>query len=146
VSTLVFSSRRAFGVALRVTGLTEGGSEGLALLTESVTVLTHSPALLERAHSLCELGAALRRAGQRANAREPLAGALELAARCGEVTDCLGRPPAHRVRAQASCRFGRFSRLLEHDGSRNPEKFRMCTEGERRDLLGSPPWPLLVLR
>jgi DNA-binding CsgD family transcriptional regulator len=87
-------ARRALGVALRVTGLTEGGSEGLALLTESVTVLRHSPALLERAHSLCELGAALRRAGQRANAREPLAGALDLAARCG------ARPLAARAREE----------------------------------------------
>jgi DNA-binding NarL/FixJ family response regulator len=52
-------------------------------LVESVAVLRNSPALLERAHSLAELGAALRRAGQRASAREPLAEALDLAARCG---------------------------------------------------------------
>jgi DNA-binding NarL/FixJ family response regulator len=39
--------------------------------------------LLELAHSLAELGAALRRAGQRAAAREPLAEALDLAVRCG---------------------------------------------------------------
>ena len=87
-------ARRPLGVALRVAGLTEGGSEGLALLTESVTVLRRSPALLERAHSLCELGAALRRAGQRADAREPLADALDLAARCG------ARPLAARAREE----------------------------------------------
>ena len=45
--------------------------------------LGDSPALLERARSLAELGAALRRDGQRAAARDPLARALELAARCG---------------------------------------------------------------
>jgi DNA-binding NarL/FixJ family response regulator len=79
----VFGARRALGVALRVAGLARGGDDGLALLRESVAALRDSPAELERAHSLAELGAALRRSGQRAAAREPLADALELAARCG---------------------------------------------------------------
>ena len=69
----VFGAPRALGIALRVAGLAERGEEGLALLHESVASLTNSPALLERAHSLTELGAALRRAGRRAAAREPLA-------------------------------------------------------------------------
>jgi DNA-binding NarL/FixJ family response regulator len=43
---------------------------------------------------LAELGAALRRAGRRAEAREPLAEALELAARCG------ARPLAARAREE----------------------------------------------
>jgi DNA-binding CsgD family transcriptional regulator len=76
-------TRRGLGIALRVAGLAEGGARGLELLGESVAVLEGSPALLERARSLGELGAALRRAGRRADAREPLAAALELAARCG---------------------------------------------------------------
>ena len=79
----VFGARRARGIALRVAGLARGGQAGLELLRESVDSLTDSPALLERAHSLTELGAALRRSGQRAAAREPLAEALDLAARCG---------------------------------------------------------------
>jgi DNA-binding CsgD family transcriptional regulator len=78
-----FGAPRALGVALRVAGLAQGGSRGLELLDESVAVLAGSPALLERAQALVELGAALRRAGRRAAAREPLAEALELAARCG---------------------------------------------------------------
>jgi DNA-binding CsgD family transcriptional regulator len=53
------------------------------LLDESVSSLSDSPAVLERARSLTELGAALRRAGQRASARERLGEALDLAARCG---------------------------------------------------------------
>jgi DNA-binding NarL/FixJ family response regulator len=53
------------------------------VLSASVATLRSSPALLERAHSLAALGAALRRSGQRAAAREPLAEALDLAARCG---------------------------------------------------------------
>jgi len=90
----VFGAPRALGVALRAAGLARGGHEGLALLGESVAALDGSPALLERAHSLAELGAALRRDGQRAAARDPLAQALELAARCG------ARPLAARAREE----------------------------------------------
>ena len=79
----VFGAPRALGIALRAAGLARGGPEGLALLGESVAALDDSPALLERARSLAELGAALRRDGQRAAARDPLARALDLAARCG---------------------------------------------------------------
>jgi ATP/maltotriose-dependent transcriptional regulator MalT len=79
----VFGAPRALGIASRVAGLAEGGERGLGLLYESVDSLRDSPAQLELAHSLTELGAALRRAGQRADAREPLAEGLELAVRCG---------------------------------------------------------------
>jgi DNA-binding CsgD family transcriptional regulator len=79
----VFGAPRALGIAARVAGLAEGGEQGLELLEESVATLRGSPALLELAHSLTELGAALRRAGERAAAREPLAEGLELAARSG---------------------------------------------------------------
>jgi DNA-binding CsgD family transcriptional regulator len=78
-----FGAPRALGVASRVAGLAQGGRDGLELLSESVTSLRSSSALLELAHSLTELGAALRRAGQRTAAREPLAEALELSVRCG---------------------------------------------------------------
>jgi DNA-binding CsgD family transcriptional regulator len=79
----VLGAPRALGVALRVAGLARGGDAGLRLLGESVAALHGSPALLERAHSLAAFGAALRRSGGRAAAREPLAQALDLAARCG---------------------------------------------------------------
>jgi DNA-binding CsgD family transcriptional regulator len=79
----VFAAPRALGVALRTAGLAEGGRRGLELLHESAGCLRDSPAQLELARSLTELGAAQRRAGQRAAAREPLAEALELAVRCG---------------------------------------------------------------
>src|SRR6185369_14894103 len=67
---------------------------GLERLSESVDVLRESPALLERAKSIAELGAALRRAGQRVAARPLLAEALDLAAGCG------ARPLASRLRAE----------------------------------------------
>ena len=81
-----FGAPRALGIALRAAGFTRGDDEGLALLEESVGVLRASPAQLELGHSLCELGAALRRSGHRAAAREPLSEALDLAARCGART------------------------------------------------------------
>jgi DNA-binding CsgD family transcriptional regulator len=89
-----FGAPRALGVALRVAGLAHGGERGLALLGQSAATLRRSPAMLERAHSLAEWGAALRRAGRRAAARETLADALDLAARCG------ARPLAARVREE----------------------------------------------
>ena len=88
----VFGAPRALGIALRAAGLARGGNEGLALLRESAAVLEGSPALLERARSLAEFGAARRRSGERAAARDPLARALDLAVRCG------ARPLAARAR------------------------------------------------
>jgi tetratricopeptide (TPR) repeat protein len=67
-----FGGRRALGVALRVIGLARGSTEGLAALEKSVTVLSESPATLERARSLVELGSALRRAAPR-RPQSPLA-------------------------------------------------------------------------
>jgi DNA-binding CsgD family transcriptional regulator len=94
VDARAFAAPRAVGIALRAAGLAFGGEHGLELLGDSVAALGSSPALLERAHSLAELGAALRRAGHRAAAREPLAEALDLAARCG------ARPLAARAREE----------------------------------------------
>jgi DNA-binding CsgD family transcriptional regulator/tetratricopeptide (TPR) repeat protein len=74
---------RTTGVSLRVLGLCRGDSRGTELLRESVEVLAGSGARLEHARSLVELGAALRRAGTRAAAREPLHAGMELAHRCG---------------------------------------------------------------
>ena len=100
--------RRALGVALRVAGLAAGGTEGLGLLTESVDVLRVSPARLERAKSITELGAALRRAGQRVAARPLLAEALDLAAGCS------ARPLASRARAELGAAGGRPRRERRH--------------------------------
>jgi DNA-binding CsgD family transcriptional regulator len=74
---------RALGLALRTRGLVAQGDEGPALLEDSVRALEDSQASLELARSLAELGAALRRCGRRADAREPLRRALDLATRCG---------------------------------------------------------------
>ena len=71
------------GRALRVLGLVEGGKPGLTLLRESLGVLEGSGWRLEHARTLVELGAAIRRAGQRREARDPLHAGMELAHVCG---------------------------------------------------------------
>ena len=73
------------GQALTVSGLILGGDEGLAQLHDAVEHLERSPARRELARSLVELGAALRRRGERKAAREPLRRALDLATAGGLV-------------------------------------------------------------
>jgi DNA-binding CsgD family transcriptional regulator len=79
----IWGAPRALGAALRVAGVVEGGQRGLALLEEAVEVLADSPAKLEHAKARTELGAALRRAKRRSEARDQLRHAVELATRCG---------------------------------------------------------------
>jgi DNA-binding CsgD family transcriptional regulator len=92
----------AIGASLRVLGLVEGGEEGIGRLQEAVDVLSGSEARLEHARALVDLGAALRRANQRADARERLregvdlartVGALGLARRANEEIAATGARP-----------------------------------------------------
>ena len=77
-----FSQPRGVGVALRVCGVLAGGEDGIAMLSEAVEHLRRSPARLELARTLFDLGASQRRAGKRGAAREPLREALDLARQC----------------------------------------------------------------
>jgi len=72
----------ALSRTLRVMG-TLRRDDGQELLREAVAVAEGSPARLEHAKALIALGSAQRRAGRRADAREPLVRGLELATRCG---------------------------------------------------------------
>jgi DNA-binding CsgD family transcriptional regulator len=85
---------RGIGMALRARGLVEGGTRGIELLREAADALGASPARLEHARALADLGAALRRAKRRAEAREVLKEALDLAHRCGAA------PIADRAREE----------------------------------------------
>ncbi|MFN8216813.1 MAG: AAA family ATPase [Solirubrobacterales bacterium] len=76
-------SPRCEAVALRAIGVLEGGEEGIARLRDSVALLRPGPARFELACSLAELGAALRRANLRSEAREVLREALDRGQRCG---------------------------------------------------------------
>ncbi len=73
---------RALGVALRAKALL-GESDRLECLREAVAVLEPSGADLEHARALVDLGSALRRSRQPADARSPLQRGHELATRCG---------------------------------------------------------------
>jgi DNA-binding CsgD family transcriptional regulator len=76
-------SPRTIGVSLRALGLLAGGATGERLLREAVDVLALSPARLEHARALIDLGGALRRANSRSEARKYLREGIDLAHRCG---------------------------------------------------------------
>jgi DNA-binding CsgD family transcriptional regulator len=88
---------RAIGGALRGLGAVTGGAKGIELLRRSVATLEASPARLELARALIDLGAVLRRDNQRSRAREPLRRGLDLAHRCG--ARLLEDRAAHELRA-----------------------------------------------
>jgi DNA-binding CsgD family transcriptional regulator len=67
------------GHATRALGLAAGGEDGLEYLRDAVDLLRGSPATLEYMRALTDYGAALRRAGRRTDAREPLRETLALA-------------------------------------------------------------------
>jgi DNA-binding CsgD family transcriptional regulator len=82
------------GVALRITGLVARPAADTATLAEAAELLAQTPAALEHARALVELGSALRRAGRREASRGPLRDGLGLADRLR------ARPLAERARAQ----------------------------------------------
>ena len=74
---------RSLGMALRVHGLLVGGKPGASHLREAVETLGRSEGRLEHARALIDLGAAIRRDGRRAEARNRLGEGYALAAECG---------------------------------------------------------------
>ncbi|MGZ4330539.1 MAG: helix-turn-helix transcriptional regulator [Solirubrobacteraceae bacterium] len=101
-----YNAPRTLGIALRAAGLAEGGSHGIELLRQAVCVLERSAARLEHARAMTDLGASLRRAGQRADSREILRPALDLAHRCGSLA------LTERTRTELIAAGGRPRRLV----------------------------------
>jgi DNA-binding CsgD family transcriptional regulator len=83
---LSFGAPRAIGVALRAQALVGPPGKRANGLADALAVLADSPARLERARVLVDLGATLRASGQRTAAREPLLEGLAFADRCGATT------------------------------------------------------------
>ena len=81
-----FGAPRAIGIALRAQALVGPQSQRSEGLAAALAVLAHSPARLEHARVLIDLGATLRAAGQRTAARGPLLDGLTRATRCGAST------------------------------------------------------------
>jgi len=113
-------SPRAIGIALRVCGLLAEPQNRIELLKQSVAVLETTPMRLELAHSLTELGAALRRAGARTAAREPLRRALDLAHRCGAT------PLADQARQEALAASARPRRPWTGVHALTPSELRVA--------------------
>jgi DNA-binding CsgD family transcriptional regulator len=78
-----FGAPRTLGIALRAAGLVAGGHRGEVLLREATDVLAGSDSRLEHARALTDLGALLRRANRRVEARELLRQAVDTAHHLG---------------------------------------------------------------
>jgi DNA-binding CsgD family transcriptional regulator len=94
------------GAALRACALAEEGSRRIELLEQAVAELSRSEVRVEHARALGDLGAALRRAGARRQAREPLRAALDIAHRAG------ARAIAERAREELAATGARPRRLV----------------------------------
>jgi DNA-binding CsgD family transcriptional regulator len=112
---------RARGQALRALGLLRGGDAGLRELEAAVQAFERSPARLQAGWANYELGAALRRANRRRDARAPLDRALDVALVCG------AQLLAERVREQLQALGARpRSVLLTGAESLTPSELRVC--------------------
>ena len=112
---------RARGHALRALGLLRGGERGLHDLAAAVQAFERSPARLELGWASYELGAALRRANRRREARAPLDRALDLALACG------AQLLADRARQQLQALGARpRSVMLTGAESLTPSELRVC--------------------
>jgi DNA-binding CsgD family transcriptional regulator len=78
-----FGAPRGIGIALRARASLLEPADAIPLLNDAAQMLSASGAALEHARTLIELGAAMRRTGERVAAREPLRDGTELAHGCG---------------------------------------------------------------
>jgi len=81
-----WGSPRALGVALRAQALVYNDERTIPLLNDACATLARSQAPVEHARALTDLGAALRRANQRIQAREHLRAALATAHATGALS------------------------------------------------------------
>jgi DNA-binding CsgD family transcriptional regulator len=128
-----FGAPRAIGVALHAHALVGPPADRPKRLGEALAVLAPSPARLEHARVLVDLGATFRAAGQRSAARDPLLEGLALAARCG------ARSLERRARAELAA-IGVRPRRTEQAGadSLTPSERRVvelaATGGTNREI------------
>jgi len=127
-----WGTSRAIGVALHAAALADEGSCRLRLLHEATAALEDSPARLEYARAAIDLGAVLRSANRRSDARAPLRRALDVAVGCGapalarrarrELRAAGGRPRSARTTGIESL-TGSEQRVasMAADGLSNPE-------------------------
>jgi DNA-binding CsgD family transcriptional regulator len=113
---------RAIATALMAKGLAVVGQEGVDLVRNAVDRFAAIPAPLEAARARVELGAMLRRANSRAEAREPLQAGMDAAVRCGAIA--LGMRAHEELRATGA----RPRRLLVRGiDALTPSELRVAT-------------------
>jgi DNA-binding CsgD family transcriptional regulator len=124
-----FGAPRARGMALRARALVGARDERVELLTRAVEVLEASPARLELARAVVDLGAAIRRSNRSHEARTVLVRGLDLADRCGgvalarrareELVAAGGRPRRRRLTGPEALTAGerRVARLAAEGGT-----------------------------
>ena len=128
-----FGAPRAIGVALRARALVGPPADRAPRLAEALAMLEASPARLEHARVLVDIGATYRAAGQRSASRQPLLEGLALASRCG------ARTLERRARAELAA-IGVRPRRTEHAGadSLTPSERRVvelaATGGTNREI------------
>jgi DNA-binding NarL/FixJ family response regulator len=83
---VAFGAARRHGIALSLCGTLDPADSGLVQLRQAVEVLERSPARLEHARALVNLGVGLRSRGERDAARRPLSRALDVAHQLDAVT------------------------------------------------------------
>jgi DNA-binding CsgD family transcriptional regulator len=109
------------GRALRTGGVAIGGRDGLPLLEEAVGILERTPARLELAHALTDLGAELCHQQRRREGREALRLGMQLGVECGALA------LAERARAELTAGGGRRPRLeLTGVNALTPAERRVC--------------------
>ena len=79
----IWDEPRAIVVSLRAVGLAESGEQAVQTLRQAADVLDETPARLEEARTLIDLGVAEQRVGERDEARAHLRRGLELAELAG---------------------------------------------------------------
>ncbi|RSO10860.1 LuxR family transcriptional regulator [Streptomyces sp. WAC 06783] len=114
---------RTIGVALHAVGRVTGGTQGLDLVEEAVSVLERTPAELELARALHTLGCALLRRDDKPGARTALRRGLELAVKCG-----------------ASAAARNLQHQLHEAGGRTPDPCSLTAGEERVAALAAEGW------
>ena len=132
-----FGAPRRYGVALSACGLVDPDPLGLERLREAVALLGGTPARLDHARALVNLGAGLRERGESAEARTVLARGMDIAHGCGAFA------LAERAREESVAAGARPRReALSGPGALTPAELRtarMATEGlTNREIAQAP--------
>jgi DNA-binding CsgD family transcriptional regulator len=115
-----FGAPRAIGVALRAAALLERGDAAIAMLRSAALLHEDCGARVEQAHTLTELGGAIRRAGVPGDARTVLRDAIRIADATG------ARAVGRRAREELVRAGGRAPNAGESTGDLTPSERRVA--------------------